>query len=151
MLDPLRSVSYLRGLQYTYSNLARIDTLLNEPDQAEKNYSLSLRISYDTGQIRETLANLIDIAAVWKSQGQGEQAVESVAAVLHHPQIDQHALFREASLREEAETLRAELERELDPDEYQSAWAQGTGEEMEDIAIRILRELKARPEDALRG
>jgi predicted ATPase/class 3 adenylate cyclase len=151
LLDPLRSISYLRGMLYTYSNLARINSLLNELDQAERNYSLSLRISYDTGQIRETLANLIEIAAVWKSQDRGEAAVETVAAVLHHPQIDQHALFREASLGEEAETLRAELEQELDPDEYQSAWEQGTGEEMEDIAVRILRELKARPEDALRG
>ncbi|MCH8094109.1 MAG: adenylate/guanylate cyclase domain-containing protein [Chloroflexi bacterium] len=143
LLDPLRSVSYLRGMQYTYSNLARINSLMNELDQAERNYSLSLRISYDTGQIRETLANLIDIAAVWKSQGEGEDAVETVAAVLQHTQIDQHALFREASLREEAETLREELKDELESDEYQSAWAKGTGEEMEDIAIRILRELEA--------
>jgi len=151
LLDPLRSISYLRGMLYTYSNLARINSLLNELDQAERNYSLSLRISYDTGQIRETLANLIDIAAVWKSQDRGEDAVETVAAVLHHPQIDQHAIFREASLGEEAETLREELKDELESDEYQSAWAKGTGEEMEDIAIRILREFEARPEPAVRG
>lgn len=74
-----------------------------------------------------------------------------MAAVLHHTQIDQHALFQEASLREKAETVRAELEDELDSDEYQSAWAKGTGEEMEDIAIRILRKLAARPEPVLRG
>ncbi len=151
LLDPLRSISYLRGMLYTYSNLARINSLLNELDQAERNYSLSLRISYDTGQIRETLANLIEIAAVWKSQDRSEEAVETAAAVLHHPQIDQHAIFREASLREEAETLRADLEQELGPDEYQTAWAKGTGEEMEDIAIRILRKLGARPEAALKG
>ncbi|MCH7567716.1 MAG: hypothetical protein IH787_08695 [Nitrospirae bacterium] len=143
VLDSMRMVSYFRGMQYTYSNLARVNTLMNELNEAGKNYAGSLRISYDTGQIRDTLANLIDIAAVWKSQGQGEDAVETVAAVLQHTQIDQHALFREASLREEAETLREELKDELESDEYQSAWAKGTGEEMEDIAIRILAELEA--------
>ncbi len=145
MLDPLRSVSYLRGMQYTHSNIGRTSFLLEDFEDAELNYALSLRISYDTGQIRETLANLIDIAKVWNVQGEKARAVQITASMLQHSEIDQHALFREASIREETEALRAELEQELDPDEYQTAWKVGSGEEIDDIVARILADLEARP------
>ena len=143
VLDSMRMVSYFRGMQYTYSNLARVNTLMNELNEAGKNYAGSLRISYDTGQIRDTLANLSDIAAVWKSQDRSEDAVGIVGAVLQHPEIDQHALFREVSLREQAEALRAELEGEMDPGEYQIAWEKGSNEEVEDVVFQILAELDA--------
>ncbi len=150
-IDSLQTVSFLRGMQYAYSNLGRINLLREELDEAELNYALSLQISQETGQIRDALANLINIARVWKRQGKGAEAVEVIAAVLPHSQIDQSSLLISLSIREEAETLREELKDELESDEYQSAWAKGTGEEMEDIAIRILRELEARPEPAVRG
>ena len=150
-IDSLQTVSFLRGMQYAYSNLGRINFLLEELDEAEVNYALSLQISQETGQVRDALANLINIAKVWKAQGKGAEAVEVVAAVLPHSQIDQSSLLISLSIREEAEALRSELEQELDPDQYQIAWDKGSDQEMEDVAIRILRELAARSEPALRG
>jgi hypothetical protein len=132
-------------MQYAHTNLGRINLILDELDEAEYNYVQSLRISQETGQIRDALGNLIGLAKVWQRQGAGAQAVEAVAAVLHHSQIDQAHLLMRVSIREEAEALRSELEQELDPDEYQTAWEKGSGEEMEDVAIRILRELEMRP------
>ena len=64
--------------------------------------------------------------------------------MLHHPEIDQHGLVREASLREEAEALRSELEQELDPDQYASSWDKGSGEEVDDVITEILAELEAK-------
>ena len=102
-------------------------------------YGLSLQYCYDTGQIRETLANLTDMARVWKAQGRSGEAAETIAAVLQRPEIDQNALFRPASIGEEAEALRTELEAELEPDVYQEAWERGSGKELEDLVIRILK------------
>jgi ATP/maltotriose-dependent transcriptional regulator MalT len=144
-IDSLQTVSFLRGMQYAYSNLGRISLLLEELDEAELNFALSLQISQETGQVRDALANLINIARVWKARGSSAEAVEVVAAVLPHSQIDQSSLLISLSIREEAEALRLELEQEIDPDEYQIAWEKGSEEEMEDVATRILRELDARP------
>lgn len=145
ILNSLHSVSFLRGIQYTYSNLGRIGFLLEEFEEAEANYTLSLRISQETGQIREMLANLINIAKVRKAQGRSEEAVEAVAAILHHSQIDQSTLLIRLTIREEAEALRSELEGELEPDQYESSWKKGSGEDVDDIVIRILKELDNRP------
>ena len=150
-IDSLQTVSFLRGMQYAYSNLGRISLLLDELDEAELNFAFSLQISHETGQVRDALANLIGIARVWKAQGMGMEAVEVVAAVLSHSQIDQTSLLISSSIREEAETLRLELEQELNPEEYQSAWEKGSDEEMEDVAIRILRELETRSQNAVRA
>jgi predicted ATPase/class 3 adenylate cyclase len=144
-IDSLQTVSFLRGMQYAYSNLGRINLLREELDEAELNYSLSLQISQETGQVRDALANLINIARVWKAQGRGAEAVEVVAAVLPHSQIDQASLLISLTIREEAEALRSELEKVLDPDQFQIAWEKGSDQEMEDVAIQILRELEPRP------
>jgi predicted ATPase/class 3 adenylate cyclase len=151
ILNSLRSVSFLRGMQYTYSNLGRVSYLLEEFDDAEMNYALSLRISQETGQLREMLANLVDIARVWKTQGREAEAVEAISAVLRHSGIDQRTVLNSDSIRDEAENLRLELERELTPDRYQVAWEKGAVEDAEDIVVRILRELESQPEIALAG
>jgi predicted ATPase len=145
IINSLHSVSFLRGMQYAYASLGRINHLLEEFDEAELSYALSLRISQETGQIRDALANLTDIAKIWKAQGRGGEAVEAVAAVLHHSQIDQASLLISSSIREEAETLRSELERELNPGEYEAAWKKGAAEDVDDVVIRILAELETRP------
>lgn len=143
LLISLHSVSFLRGMQYTYNNMGRNNYLLEEFDEAEMNYALSLRISHETGQIRETLAYLTDLAKVWKAQERGAEAVEAIAVVLHHSEIDQHALFRSVTIREEAEAVGSDLREEINPDPYQAAWKVGSGEEIDDIVARILAELEA--------
>ena len=140
LLNSLRSVSFVRGMQYAYSNLGRINLHLEQHDEAEANYALSLRISWDTGQILEMLANLTDIAKVWKAHGKGAEAIEIIAVVIAHSESDQSSVIRGSSIREDAETLRSELERELDPDEYQTAWEIGSGEDVDDIVDRISSE-----------
>jgi tetratricopeptide (TPR) repeat protein len=143
ILDSLQSVSFLRGMQYAYSNLGRIHLILDELDEAAYTYGQSLRISQETGQIRDALGNLLGLARAWRGQGRGAEAAAAVASVLHHPQIDLAHLLSRVSLREEAEALRSELEGELEPDRYAAAWAAGSGEEAEAVIIRILSDLNA--------
>ena len=143
LINPLRSVSFVRGMQYAHSNLGRINLVLGELDEAESNYATSLRINQQTGQIRDALANLTFMAKVWEAQGRGAEATEAIAVVLHYPQIDQSTQMTRQTIREAAETLRSELERELDPDVYQTEWERGSGEEVEDVILKILSEMEA--------
>jgi predicted ATPase/class 3 adenylate cyclase len=140
LLEPLLEISYPRGLQYTYTNMGRTSFQLEQFWEAEMSYGLSLRYCFETGQIRETLANLTDIARVWSAQGRGSEAVQMLATVLQQPEIGQNALFRPASIGEEAETLSVELKEELESDEYQASWEKGSSEELEDAVIRILKQ-----------
>jgi predicted ATPase len=143
IIDSLQSVSFLRGMQYAYTNLGRIGLILNELESAEHNYAKSLRISQETGQMRDVLGNLIGLAKVWQSQGRVSESVEAVAAVLHHAQVDQAHLLSPISIREEADALRDELGSELDPDEFRAAWDKGSGEGVDEIADRIVSGLKS--------
>jgi tetratricopeptide (TPR) repeat protein len=140
LLEPLLEISYPRGLQYTYTNMGRTSFQLEQFEEAEASYGLSLRYCFETGQIRETLANLTDIARVRSAQGRGQEAVELLATVLQQPEIEQNALFRPASIGEEAESLRSELEAELELDEYQKSWEKGSGEELEEVVVRIIKQ-----------
>lgn len=142
LINSLRSVSFVRGMQYAYSSLGRISLRLEELDEAEENYALSLRISWDTGQILEMLANLTDIAKVWRTQGNSAEALEAIAIVIAHPESDRSSVFRGSSIREDADALRSELESELSPDQYQTAWEKGSSEEVDDIVGRILSRLE---------
>ena len=63
-----------------------------------------------------------------------------LATILQQPEIEQNALFRPASIGEEAEALRVKLKAELESDEYQESWEKGSGEELEDVVIRILKQ-----------
>ena len=138
IINSLQPVSFLRGMLYAYTNLGRIGLLLNELEEAEYNYSLGLQISRDTGQMRDTLAILTSMVRVWSMQGKTIEAVEVASAVLHHPQIDQATLMIRASIRDEAEAVRAELEQELGPQDYRAAWERGATQEVEDVVARIL-------------
>ena len=140
LLEPLLEISYPRGLQYTYTNMGRTSFQLEQFEEAEMSYGLSLRYCFETGQIRETLANLTDMARVWSAQGRGREAVRMLATILQQPEIEQNALFRPASIGEEAETLRVKLKAELESVEYQESWEKGSGEDLEDVVIRILKQ-----------
>ena len=61
----------------------------------------------------------------WEAQGRGAEATEAIAVVLQYPQIDQSTQMTRQTIRESAESLRSELERELDPNTYQIAWREG--------------------------
>jgi predicted ATPase/class 3 adenylate cyclase len=143
IIDSLQSVSFLRGMQYAHSNLAHTHLILAEFEEAEQHFTQSLRISLETGQIRETLGNLIGLAKVWHGQERDVEAVEAVASVLHHAQADQSNLFTQWSIREEAEALRDALEGKLDPDAFREAWDAGSGEEAEELAARINSKARA--------
>ena len=84
------------------------------------------------------LASLRDFASVYISQGNLGDALQLLAVVLNHPASDQNSLNRPERLRDEAETLRAQIEGQLDPSHYQSVWEAGQKQKLADVVTRIL-------------
>jgi len=120
-----QEVNYLRLLQVTYDSLGTVALLESDVAQAREFFTNSLRISQECGQTREMLASVRDFATVAMAQADLEIALRLLAVVLNHPASEQNSLNRPERLREEAEKLRGQIEAQLDPARYQSAWELG--------------------------
>ena len=141
-LKAAQTLNYRRPTQQSYDNLGDIAFYLGELDQAEKYFRLSLEISEETGQTREMLGTLYDVARVWAAQGKQTEALQLLAVVLHHPLRNLASLLRNERtiLSEAAERLRVDLEADLEPERYQAAWAQGRARQLEAVVAGLLRQ-----------
>ena len=131
-------IQYQRLLQISYDNLGTVALLEKEIAQAELFFIRSLRISQESGQTREMLASLRDLAIVHMAHGNLESALKLLAVVLKHPASDQNSLNRPERLRDEVEKLRIQIEGELDASSYRSAWEAGQNQRLSDLVTRIL-------------
>ncbi|MCB0193618.1 MAG: tetratricopeptide repeat protein, partial [Anaerolineae bacterium] len=140
-LSAAQVLNYRRTTQHSYENLGNVSFFMGEYDQAETYFRLSLEVSEETGQKREMVALLYDLARTWAAQGKKREAVELLAVVLCNPLSALPLLLRteDTTLYEAAERLRATIEAELDPQRYQSAWATGQAQQMEVVVARLLR------------
>ena len=84
------------------------------------------------------LASLLNLTNVFIAQGNLEDALQLLAVVLNHPASDQNLPNRPGFLRDDAEKLRAQIESQLDPPLYQSAWERGQGVRLVDVVAQIL-------------
>lgn len=133
-----KEIQYQRLLQISYDNLGTVALLEKEIAQAEQFFLRSLRISQESGQTREMLASLRDLASVYMAYGNLDDALRLLAVVLKHPASDQNSLNRPERLRDEAEKLRMQIERELDMASYRFAWEGGQNQRLADVVTRIL-------------
>jgi len=131
-------INYLRLLQISNDNLGTIALMENDFDQAKQFFLKSLRISQECGQTRELLASLRDFASVYIAQGDLDEALRLLAVVLNHPASEQNSLNRPERLRDEAEKLRAQIESQLDPLIYKSAWERGQKRRLAEVVAQIL-------------
>lgn len=140
-LKAAQALNYRRTTQQCYDNLGDVALYLGEIGQAEQYFRHSLEVSEETGQSREILGTLYDLARVKTIQGKKAHAVELLAVVLHHPLSSLHLFLRTEStvLREAAERLRGKLEAEMEPATYQAAWAQGQTLPFEAVVSGLLR------------
>jgi predicted ATPase len=138
VLETAQSVNFRRGLQYTYNNLGNVSFWLEDYREAEEYFLQSLSNSYEIGHTREILATLYDIARVRASAQQASEAVVLLAVILQHPAREQHGLLRPATIQEDAEQLRIELETALAPEEYAAAWGRGQAAELDAVVAEML-------------
>jgi tetratricopeptide (TPR) repeat protein len=127
-LKAAQALNYRRTTQQSYDNLGDVAFYLGEVEHAERYFRNSLEVSEETGQTREMLGTLYDLARVKAARGRKVEAVELLAVVLNHPLSNLHLFFRSRStvLKEAAEQLLAELKDDLQLESYQAAWAQGS-------------------------
>ena len=137
-LDAAKEIDYLRLLQISYDNLGTIALLEKDVDAAEQNFFNSLRISHQCGQTREMLASLRDFASVYMGRGDLVNALQLLSVVLSHPVSEQNSLNRPERLRDEAEKLRVQIEAQLDPARYQTAWETGCRRQIGELVEQIL-------------
>ena len=67
-----------------------------------------------------------------------EKLITANNGFLHHPARNQHALFRQATIAEEAQALRGELESRLDPETAAAAWQRGTERDLQSAVDELL-------------
>ncbi|MCG3207711.1 MAG: hypothetical protein FOGNACKC_01311 [Anaerolineae bacterium] len=140
-LKAAQVLNYRRTIQQSYDNLGDVAFNLGELEQAERYFRLSLEISEETGQTREMLGTLCDLAQVRVAQEKKAEAVQLLAVVLHHP-LNNLPLFlrtEETILREAAERLRSSLKTDLKPEVFQAAWSRGQTLQLEDVVASFLR------------
>jgi tetratricopeptide (TPR) repeat protein len=143
-LAAAQALDYRRTIQQSYDNLGDVAFYLGELDQAEGYFRLSLEVSEETGQTREMIGTLHDLARVWAVQGKKCEAVELLAVILHHPLSNLPLFMRteEAVLREAAERLRSSLEGDLAPEEYKAAWGHGRTLPLEAVVAGLIHHLR---------
>lgn len=138
VLEKAQSVNFRRGLQYTYTHLGNASFAAEAYREAEDYYLQSLAISDEIGQTREMLATCYHIAKVRALTGRAGEAVQLLAMVLNHPAREQRGQFRPATIREDAERLRMELEGVVELDTYAAAWRQGEAAELDAVIAELL-------------
>ena len=120
-----------RTITCVCSRLAGAVALLEgDVEQARQFFLKSLRISQESGQTREMLASLRDLANVYIARGNLDDALQLLAVVLSHPANNQNSLNRPEHLRDEAEKLRIQIESQLEQTQYQAAWATGQSQRL---------------------
>jgi len=133
----------VRMLLICSETLGTLALMENDIEQAQQFSLACLRISRDSGQTREMLASLRDLASVYIAQGNPEAALQLLAVVLRHPASEQNSmssvqLNRPERLRDEAEKLRVQIESQLDQTLYQSAWESGQKNRLAEVVAQIL-------------
>ena len=139
-LAAAKRIDYRRVVQLTYDSVGTISLLQSKVDAAHSYFLKSLKITFESGQTREQLGSLRDIATVYQLQGELERAMELLAVILHHPAAEQNSLSRRESLKTEAEALRAEIEKMLGPVRSNSAWERGRSYEFGKVVAGLLME-----------
>ncbi|MCB0213930.1 MAG: tetratricopeptide repeat protein, partial [Anaerolineae bacterium] len=139
-LSAAQALNYRRTTQHAYENLGNVAYYLGEFGQAETYFRLSLEVSEETGQKREMVALLYDLARAWAAQGKKREAVELLAVVLCNPLSSLPLLLRteDTTLQEAGERLRVTLEADLDPQTYQAAWSTGQSQQLEAVVVGLL-------------
>jgi tetratricopeptide (TPR) repeat protein len=138
VLAAAQSINFKRGLQYTLSSLGYVRFRLGSYSEAEDYYLQSLGISDETGQTREMLATLYDLAQLRAAMGEAGEAVELLAIILQHPGRFQHGLYRQVSIEESAQALRNELEDRLAPETFSAAFMRGTERDLQSAVDEML-------------
>ena len=136
--NAIKKIGFQRGIQYIYNQLGDVALLAGNAEEAQKNFMRSLKVSDEIGQVREMLGTISDYAKVLRMLDKQDEAVRLLATVLNHPANEQFALFRQESIRDEAEGTRVALEESMDAEVYAAAWKAGSVLQLDEVVSNLL-------------
>lgn len=137
-MQAAEEINYLRLLQRTYDGSGSAALQEHDVAHARQFFIKSMRISRECGQTREMLSSLLDLAGVQVANGNPDDALQLLAVVRNHPAGEQSSLNYPGQLWDEAEKLRAQLEGQMDPFRYRSAWETGQSRQLAQVVADIL-------------
>jgi tetratricopeptide (TPR) repeat protein len=135
--DKAREIGTVRVLQMSATGLGDAYFAAEDYEGAERAYLDSLVTSEQIGMNREMLSVLRRLAEVRAATGHTLEAVELLASILAEPSSAQQAVFDAVLISDSATAALDELRKDLDPDEFDAAYAAGTSQPY-DIAAKEL-------------
>jgi predicted ATPase/DNA-binding CsgD family transcriptional regulator len=131
-LKAAQAIQYRAGEFRGYYDLGRIAFSSHQYQEARYYYRLSLKTAHEVGLNREIPETLFEFARLQDVSGRKAGAVELLALVLHHPMLH--------FVKHEAQDLLSQLQTELPPDVYATAFEHGKTLELELVIARLLEE-----------
>jgi predicted ATPase/class 3 adenylate cyclase len=121
-----RKVSYVRGIMVSLEGLGEANVAAGRLDAAEQAFIEGIAAAERMGMVRDMLNMMTKVAKVWRQRGQPFEAVELLATVLAEPTSVHQPFTDTTPINKAAFAALSELENELDPEAYASAFARGS-------------------------
>ncbi len=121
-----RKVSYVRGIMVSLEGLGDANVAAGRLDEAEQAFLEGIAAAEQMGMVRDMLNMMTKVAKVWGQRGQPFEAVELLATVVAEPASVHRPFTDTTPINKAASAALSELEEELDPEAYASAFARGS-------------------------
>jgi predicted ATPase/class 3 adenylate cyclase len=136
-----RKVSYVRGIMVSLEGLGEANVAAGRLDAAEHAFIEGIAAAEQMGMVRDMLNMMTKVAKVWGQRGQPLEAVELLATVLAEPTSVYQPFTDTTPINEAASAALSELEGELAPEAYASAFARGSERPYYAAADRLIGDL----------
>jgi len=134
-------LGYMRGIHVNLDGLGGAYLAAGDYKAAEVAFTKSLAAAEQMSMVREMLGMIAKIARLQSLTGRPVKAVELNATVIANPGSAQRFLGDSATIRENASAALAELQGEMDPDEYAAAFERGSATAYDVAAKKLISSL----------
>jgi hypothetical protein len=131
----------MRGIHVNLADLGRAHLAAGNLEVAEIAFIKSLIAAEQMNMVREILGMIAKIAQVRAVTGYPIEAVELNTTVVADPRSTQRFLGETTTIRENATAALADLQEQLDPDEYAAAHKRGTATSYDVAAKKLIDSL----------
>ena len=126
VVDYTKRIGYRRAIQASLRQLGDERMNIGEPELAGLAFVESLAMSEQMGSIPETADMLVRVARARSEMGRKDEAVTILAGVVADPASDQSSFVSLDSIRQTATELLEHLRDDLDTEDYEKLYAEGS-------------------------
>jgi predicted ATPase/DNA-binding SARP family transcriptional activator len=131
-------VGFHYSTQTSSKYLGKVAVSMGDTAEAEKYLRRGLTITREIGFVRDIINLLYEVARLRVTQDKPEEAVELLALVLEHP-ASLLTRWLEGRISDNAKELLAKLEKDLPPETYTAALAQGQVMDLDTVVTGLLQ------------